>query len=260
MTGCVVDAPTSDSSIQWQCGPKRRGKARLHRECDRISQRAGQGQVGGSGTGPESGGRTCNTSGFPGSSVAKDPPATAGDVGSIPGSGRSSGEGNGNLLQYSCLGNPKDRGAWQAVVHGVTKSQTQLRSSTAKQNTGAQGWDNLIYKWRSSMDQPPEATQGSYLQERIRAGFAFESDHSGSSDVWTAKWASGHPLSTRSVSLGKQVGAKGKLTLTLGVNVETTAAISAYIHFRDRHLLGIWEKNLLTTSLRGWTSLLVSGV
>ena len=51
----------------------------------------------------------------------KNPPANAGDVGSIPGSGRSPGEGNGNPLQYSCLGNPMDRGAWRATVHGVAK-------------------------------------------------------------------------------------------------------------------------------------------
>ena len=47
-----------------------------------------------------------------------------GDAGLIPGSGRSSGEGNGNPLQYSCLENPMDRGAWQATVQRVTKSQT----------------------------------------------------------------------------------------------------------------------------------------
>ena len=47
--------------------------------------------------------------------------ANAGDVGSIPGSGRSPGEGNGNPLLYSCLGNPRDRGAWQATIHGVTE-------------------------------------------------------------------------------------------------------------------------------------------
>ena len=52
--------------------------------------------------------------------------ASAGDMGSIPGSGRSPGEGNGNPLQFSCLGNPMDWGAWQAIVHGVTKSQTRL--------------------------------------------------------------------------------------------------------------------------------------
>ena len=59
--------------------------------------------------------------GFPGGSVVKNPPANAGDVGLIPGSGRSPGEGNGNPLQYSCLGNPMDRGTWQATVHGVAK-------------------------------------------------------------------------------------------------------------------------------------------
>ena len=48
----------------------------------------------------------------------------AGDPGSVPGSGRSPGEGNGNPLQYSCLGDPVDRGAWQAIVHRVTKSWT----------------------------------------------------------------------------------------------------------------------------------------
>ena len=48
----------------------------------------------------------------------------AGDLGSIPGSGRSPGEGNGKSLQYSCLENPMDRGAWRATVHGVLKSQT----------------------------------------------------------------------------------------------------------------------------------------
>ena len=53
--------------------------------------------------------------------MVKNPPANAGDVDSIPGSGRSSGEENGNSLQYSCLGNPMDRGAWRAIVHGVTK-------------------------------------------------------------------------------------------------------------------------------------------
>ena len=62
--------------------------------------------------------------------VVKNLPANARDVrdmGLIPGSGRSPGEGNGNPLQYSCLENPMDRGARQAIVHGVTKSQTRLK-------------------------------------------------------------------------------------------------------------------------------------
>ena len=58
---------------------------------------------------------------FPGGSLVKNPPANAGDVGSLPCSGRSHGEGYGYPLQYSCLGNPMDRGAWQATVHGVAK-------------------------------------------------------------------------------------------------------------------------------------------
>ena len=58
--------------------------------------------------------------GFPLSSVGKESACTAGDLGSIPGSGRSFGERNGNLLQYSCLGNPMDRGVWLAIVRGVT--------------------------------------------------------------------------------------------------------------------------------------------
>ena len=59
--------------------------------------------------------------GFPGSAVVKNPPAKAGDLGLISGLGRSPGSGNGNPLQYSCLGNPMDRGSWQATVHGVTR-------------------------------------------------------------------------------------------------------------------------------------------
>ena len=64
--------------------------------------------------------------GFPGGSDGKASVCNAGDPGSIPGSGRSPGEGNDNLLQYSCLENPMDRGAWQATVHGVAKSWTRL--------------------------------------------------------------------------------------------------------------------------------------
>ena len=61
---------------------------------------------------------------FPGGSDGKVSACNAGDPGSVPGSGRFLGEGNGSPLQYSCLENPMDGGAWQATVHGVTKSQT----------------------------------------------------------------------------------------------------------------------------------------
>ena len=64
--------------------------------------------------------------GIPGDSNGKESACNVGDLVSIPGSGRSPGEGNGNPLQYSCLGNPKERGAWQATLHGAAKSQTRL--------------------------------------------------------------------------------------------------------------------------------------
>ena len=78
--------------------------------------------------------------------VVKNLPANAGDIrdaGSIPGLGRSPGEGHSNPLQYSCLENPMDRGAWWAMVHGVTKSRTQLeRLSMHAKNKG----ERRVYK------------------------------------------------------------------------------------------------------------------
>ena len=62
-----------------------------------------------------------STRGFPGGSAVQNLPADAGDTGLIPGLGRSPEEGNDTPLQYSCLGNPVDRGAWPAVVYGVTE-------------------------------------------------------------------------------------------------------------------------------------------
>ena len=62
---------------------------------------------------------------FPGGTLVKNSPANAGDTVLTPGSGRSPGEGNSNRLQYSCLENPMDRGAWRATVHGVAKSWTR---------------------------------------------------------------------------------------------------------------------------------------
>ena len=69
-------------------------------------------------------------SGFPGGSEIKASACNVGDLGSIPGSGRSPGEGNGNPLQYSCLENPMNGGAWWATVHRVEKSQTRLSDFT----------------------------------------------------------------------------------------------------------------------------------
>ena len=67
---------------------------------------------------------------FPGGSEVKASACNVGDLGSIPGLGRSPGEGNGNPLQYSCLENPMGGGAWWATVHGVAKSRTRLSTFT----------------------------------------------------------------------------------------------------------------------------------
>ena len=68
--------------------------------------------------------------GFPSGSDSKESACSAGDLGLIPGSGRSLGEGTGNPLQCSCLENPMDRGAWKAAVHGVAEGRTQLSDFT----------------------------------------------------------------------------------------------------------------------------------
>ena len=72
--------------------------------------------------------------GFSGDSDAKESACKVGDPGSVPGSGRSSGEGNGYPLQYSCMENPMDRGAWWAIVHGVADSWTRLSNFTFANN------------------------------------------------------------------------------------------------------------------------------
>jgi len=69
--------------------------------------------------------------GFPGGTDSKESACMEGNLGSIPGSGRPLGEGNGTLFQYSCLENPMDRGAWQVIVHGVAKSWTRLKRLSA---------------------------------------------------------------------------------------------------------------------------------
>ena len=86
--------------------------------------------------------------GFPGGASGKNPSASAGDVGATPGSGRSPGEGNGSPLQYSCLENHMDRGAWWATVHRVTQGQTQLKQ------LGMHTHDILKHKqnWNDSLE------------------------------------------------------------------------------------------------------------
>ena len=83
------------------------------------------------------------SSGFPGGWVVTNPPANTGDKGSIPGSGRSPGKGNGNSLQYSCLGNAMDRGTWRATVRGVAKSWTWLKQ-LSRHTSLLFGWVSIL--------------------------------------------------------------------------------------------------------------------
>ena len=72
--------------------------------------------------------------GFFGGSVVKNLPVNAGDEGLIPGSGRSPGGGHGNSIQYPCMENSKDRGGWQATIHGVAESRKRLGNLTTMIN------------------------------------------------------------------------------------------------------------------------------
>ena len=85
--------------------------------------------------------------GFPGGSDGKESACSVEDPSSIPGSGRSPGGGDGNPLQYSCLENPMDRGAWRAAVHGLAKSQTRLSDTHTHTHTHTRG----VGKGTSSM-------------------------------------------------------------------------------------------------------------
>ena len=81
---------------------------------------------------------------FPGGSEVKTPACNVGDLGLIPGLGRSPGEGTGNPLQYSCLENPMDGEAWWATVHGVAKNQTRLSDFTSLSLYGTSQYANIF--------------------------------------------------------------------------------------------------------------------
>ena len=99
--------------------------------------------------------------GFPSGSVCKEPTCNAGDprdMGSIPGLGRSLGGGHSNSFQYSCLENPMDRGAWQATVHRIAKSQTQPKLLSTAQHRLTQGriaTSLQVAKWWSAIKWSP---------------------------------------------------------------------------------------------------------
>ena len=95
--------------------------------------------------------------GFLGGSAVKNPPAgAAGDMGSIPGSGRSLGGGHGNPLHYSCLENPMDREAWRATDHGVAKSWTRLKGLSMLHTVGYEKLERsrFLFLWASGKDSP----------------------------------------------------------------------------------------------------------
>ena len=96
--------------------------------------------------------------GFPGGLEVKVSACNAGDLGSIPGSGRFPGEGNGNPLQYSCLENPMDRGAWWATVLGVAKSRTRLSNFISLLLHGQSGKEQWCGGQRN-LAQPQEEIQ-----------------------------------------------------------------------------------------------------
>ena len=93
---------------------------------------------------------------FPGGSVLKNPPANIGDMGSIPGLGKSPGGENGNPFQCSCLGNLLDRGAWWVTAHGVTKSWTRLSTHVARIVISLEAKDyHSLWKHNSCVEPSP---------------------------------------------------------------------------------------------------------
>ena len=107
--------------------------------------------------------------GFPGGSEVKASASNAGDLGLIPGSGRSTGEGNGNPLQYSCLENPMNGGAWWATVHGVAKSRTRLSKqlNDLRQDRIRLG-KKQNFKVQANREQKGMDVRDSWIRVRIR--------------------------------------------------------------------------------------------
>ena len=111
-----------------------------------------------------SGSGLCKSSIFPGGPDSKESAPKVGDWESIPGSGRSPGEGNGYPLQHSCLGNTMDRGAWQVTVHGVVKSWTRLSNSHTHTHTHTHTRTSSFYSQRSIFLKTPPIPANPQMQ------------------------------------------------------------------------------------------------
>ena len=105
---------------------------------------------------------------FPGGSDGQESACNAGDLGLIPGLGRSPGEGNGNLLQYSCLVNPMDRGASWAIVHGVTKDTDTTQQLNNKNNILLGSCETVPESLALNSEYPPQGNQGN-MREQVES-------------------------------------------------------------------------------------------
>ena len=140
------------------------------------------------------------STGFPGGSVIKSLWANAGDTGSVPRSGRPPGEGNGNPLQYSCLGNPMDRGAWQATVHGVVvKNQTRLNDSLTTKVTSVQhqlGNGETLWTEMTEYSYLPLLTWSHYWGAALGMGNQDQAPHLPDNSLYNA-WAAGWGITSQ---------------------------------------------------------------
>ena len=133
---------------------------------------------------------------YTGGSEVEASACNAGDLGSIPGSGRPPGEGNGNPLQYSCLENPMDGGAWWATVHGVAESQTRLSNLTnflhwalylhTLNHTCWQPYSCVLSMWHYCLS----STKTRFLHERIHASLLYICHHVCQPSFWSFSYLS----------------------------------------------------------------------
>ena len=136
---------------------------------------------------------------FPSVSVIKNLPANAGDVGAIPGLGRSPGEGNGSLLQYSCRENPMDRGAWRTAVHKAAKSQTRLSNWALHAQSCTKRWrSSREYEWGMHVRGTPRKRHLPFILAKLQESQYPLLGRLESTDLldlrWVTSWWTHHKL------------------------------------------------------------------